>query len=401
MKQYYISRTGGEIRFSYTPSSTVSWTVTSETPTTGWFTTGATSGVLSIHCGEAVGTDSRSIELKYTVNGVQCNSIKITQNGVNVPCSCSNMPLTWSVDTSTFSSLPSEGTTFYATYDNSQCTNSNVSFEKKYNKSWWTIDDSVDGKVTVTINDVGTRSGDDLFDNIIYKINGGEPACEDTQFRQRSWCSHLTTFGSSLSTNIPQSGMTNGTTIGTWSLDSSTYNNKLTVSSPTLQVTYTNGSIKLNQAIPPNTASTTISYVINAFMTGDTTPCSSFTLVQDSLVCSCTDLVITSDISGNISAENGLPAGTQIGHYDYLGTAACKSKVVLTYPELAVTDTNGVLTLSSAIPPNTELQPKTFTVSAYLEDTGTTACGSFTLTQDALLACGCGDLVISPPLTQI
>ncbi len=396
MKQYYISRTGGEIRFSYTPSSTVSWTVISETPTSGWFTTGATSGVLSIRCGEAVGTDSRSIELRYTVNGVQCNSIKIIQNGANVPCSCSNMPLTWSVDTSTFSSLPSEGTTFYATYDNSQCTNGNVSFEKKYNKSWWTIDDSVDGRVTVTINDVGTRSGDELFDNIIYKINGGEPACEDTQFRQRSWCSHLTAFGSSLSTNIPQSGMTSGTQIGTWSLDSSTYNNKLTVSSPTLQVTYTNGSIKLNQAIPANTANTTISYVINAYMTGGTTPCSSFTLVQDSLTCSCADLMITSDISGNISAENGLAADTQIGHYDYFGDSECLNEIIITSSTLDVyVDSSRKIKLRTAIPANGETTAKTFTVNAYLGSTATTACGSFTLTQDALPDCGCDDLVIA------
>lgn len=88
MKQYYISRTGGEIRFSYAPSSTVSWTATSETPTTGWFTTGATNGVLSISCGEAVGTDSRSIELNYTVNGVQCNSIKVIQNKA---CNCEDL----------------------------------------------------------------------------------------------------------------------------------------------------------------------------------------------------------------------------------------------------------------------------------------------------------------------
>lgn len=293
MKQYYISRTGGEIRFSYSPSNTVTWSVYSETPSSGWFTWSATNGVLSISCPTISGTDDRSIELMYTKDGESCRSIKVTQNGINTLCTCENIPLTWyNINPSDLNNLPSEGTSFYLIYDNTQCVGGNVSFEKKYNKNWWTLThSSAERKVTVTIQDVSSRSGTDLTDGLIFSLNGQQ--CQDITLTQKSWCSHLTAFTSTLVSNIPQTGMTSDTKIGEYSLDSSTYNNKLTISSSDVQLTYSNGDILLNQAIAANTGQTSIPFTINAYM--DRNLCDAFTIYQDGIPtpdCGCDDITI-------------------------------------------------------------------------------------------------------------
>lgn len=281
MKEYFISKTGGEIRFSYSPSSTVSWSVSSESPS-NWFTWSATNGVLTISCQEASGTDLKSIELAYTIDNVQCNSIKVVQNGIDTPCSCENVTLNWSVPISTLSEIPSEGATFYATYDNTQCVGGDLVFWKGFDEDWWDITpDTASPIVYITVNDASDRSGD--YDDLNYSVDG--KPCESIRLTQRSWCSHITKFETTLTSNIPQSGMSVDTKIGEWELDSSSYNNRVTVSSPDLRLTYANGNIFLDEAIAANTSSSAKTYTINIYMSGGSRSCSSFTIVQDSCGC--------------------------------------------------------------------------------------------------------------------
>ena len=288
MKEYFISKTGGEIRFSYSPSSTVSWSVSSELPTSGWFTWSAANGVLTISCQGASGTDLRSIVLAYTIDGVQCNSIKVVQNGIDTPCNCENVTLNWSIPVSDLSEIPSEGATFYATYDNTQCVGGDLVFWK--DEDWWTIThDAANRTLNVVWDDAMDRRSTSLYDDLNYSVDGN--ACEPIRLTQRSWCSHITKFETTLTSNIPQSGMSSGTKIGEWELDSSSYDNRVTVSSPSLQLRYANGDIVLDEAIAENTRLSTKTYTLNIYMSGGSRSCSSFTLTQDVLPrCGCRTL---------------------------------------------------------------------------------------------------------------
>ena len=311
MKEYFISKTGGEIRFSYSPSSTVSWSVSSESPS-NWFTWSATNGVLTISCQEASGTDLKSIELAYTIDNVQCNSIKVVQNGIDTPCSCENITLNWSVPISTLSEIPSEGATFYATYDNTQCVGGNLVFWKEYDEQWWTIThDAANRRLDVVWDDAMDRQGaTSLYDELNYTVDGN--ACESIRLTQRSWCSHITKFETALTSNIPQSGMSSGTTIGEWELDSSSYNNRVTVSSPDLQLTYANGNIVLDETIAANTSLSAKTYTINIYMSGGSRSCSSFTIVQDGTSlpsCDCNTLKL-------LDVNSGLPKSPDYHYYD-------------------------------------------------------------------------------------
>ena len=339
MKEYFISKTGEEISISYSPSSTVSWSVSSESPS-NWFTWSASNGVLTISCQAASGTDLKSIELAYTINGVQCNSIKVVQNGIDTPCNCENVTLNWSIPVSDLSEIPSEGATFYATYDNTQCVGGDLVFWKEYDEDWWTIThDATNRRLNVVWDDAMDRDTTSLYDELVYSVDGN--TCEPIRLTQRSWCSHITKFETTLTSNIPQSGMSSGTTIGEWELDSSSYNNRVTVSSPDLQLTYANGNIVLDEAIAANTKLTTKTYTINIYMSGGSRSCSSFTIVQDGTSlpsCGCDTLKLLDVDSGSPKSPdyhyyNPIPyAG---GEFKYeIGFAMCEGQSGVTFAKV-------------------------------------------------------------------
>ena len=181
MKEYYISRTGGEFSFSYTinASKTLTWQVTGDTT---WFTWSASNGVLKVSCGAVEGLTKKSITLVPLINGSACGGMIVSQMGSNVVCDCDAIRLDKSSDYYYRYPISYTGGSFEYEYSFETCAGEkNVTFQKVNTESWYTIDHNVGAqKLTVSVDNAGSRTS--LQGGIYLKVNNDN--CTTIDFKQ-------------------------------------------------------------------------------------------------------------------------------------------------------------------------------------------------------------------------